>query len=296
MTVGRHRVGGVADIEGLELYHADGVSTDFPRTVHQAWEIGMCSGGTARLIHEEGESLLVPGTLFVIPPGSAHSVVDPEEHAFCTLRISTDLINRLLGKPLDPFASPIVEHPSDARVTWCWLCSQLLADQPPAIYRSALVGAMQAILERMRKTEPVRLALPERVEAMRAQLQENLANQVSLKELGKQVELSQFHAARLFKAGVGVSPHKYQILLRIAEAKRLLVSGKSVTKVATLVGFADQSHLHRYFKRFVHVTPGDYRRWTGADSKMVQAEIRDRVGSFYREQSLCSHAEADSAE
>lgn len=55
---------------------------------------------------------------------------------------------------------------------------------------------------------------------------------------------------------MGVTPHQYILQRRIEKAKYLLQQGKlSIAEVAATVGFCDQSHFTRYFKRIVGVTP-----------------------------------------
>ncbi|MDJ0742612.1 MAG: helix-turn-helix domain-containing protein [Xenococcaceae cyanobacterium MO_167.B27] len=41
----------------------------------------------------------------------------------------------------------------------------------------------------------------------------------------------------------------------------------SIADVAAETGFSDQSHLHRYFKRIVGVTPGQYVR--GFENRII---------------------------
>lgn len=278
---GISRVGGIAGIEGIEFYHGEKIYGDFARSLHLGWELGMCSGGRAMLVFDKGEKTIEEGTLFLIPPHTAHALERVENHSYCALHLSTELVSELLGYEPPIAGEPIVEHSTESRQTWCWLCHQLLVDLPDAAYRSALTGGLHTILDQL-DPDDLREPLPERVAQMRAALQDGLPEKITLAELSERVGLSQFHAARMFTAHLGVSPHEYQILLRVERAKELLLEGLAVTEVAALVGFADQSHLHRYFKRYVHVTPGEYRRWTRGESKKIQAEIAERMRQFLR--------------
>ncbi|WP_042149305.1 helix-turn-helix transcriptional regulator [Pseudoalteromonas sp. '520P1 No. 412'] len=61
--------------------------------------------------------------------------------------------------------------------------------------------------------------------------------------------LSRFHLIRSFKQTYGLSPHAYQLDKRIKKAKNLLKSGHSIIETSHLLGFADQSHLQRNFKK-----------------------------------------------
>ena len=55
------------------------------------------------------------------------------------------------------------------------------------------------------------------------------------------------------------SPHAFLEQPRVRRAQSLLRTGLLPADVAAEVGFADQSHLTRHFKRIVGVTPGRYR-------------------------------------
>lgn len=88
-----------------------------------------------------------------------------------------------------------------------------------------------------------------------------LDRDLSLKELGNVVQMSPYYFSRLFKETTGITPRQYIIRRRIERAKKLLQQRKiSIAEVAKEVGFVDQSHLHRHFKRLVGVTPKTYLR------------------------------------
>lgn len=90
---------------------------------------------------------------------------------------------------------------------------------------------------------------------------EHVAEEFSLKRLAAQAGLSKFHFQRLFKSAVGVSPSRYQINLRMNEARRLLRETKmSVIDVALEVGYTNPSHFAHLFRRETGLSPSDYRR------------------------------------
>jgi AraC family transcriptional regulator len=90
----------------------------------------------------------------------------------------------------------------------------------------------------------------------------NYARELSLSDIAGAAHLSPFHLARLFKQSLGVSPHQYVIQVRVNNARWLLSAGsgeRSLAEVASAVGFADQSHLTRHFKRVTGLTPRQFR-------------------------------------
>jgi AraC-like DNA-binding protein len=56
-----------------------------------------------------------------------------------------------------------------------------------------------------------------------------------------------------------MSPSDYQRQARLRAARRLIAAGGAPAGVAAAVGFADQSHLTRWFSRYYGITPGAFR-------------------------------------
>lgn len=69
-----------------------------------------------------------------------------------------------------------------------------------------------------------------------------------------------FQLVRSFTAATGLPPHAYQIQRRINLARQLLARGLPPADVAIELGFVDQSHFSRHFKRVVAVPPATYQR------------------------------------
>jgi AraC family transcriptional regulator len=90
------------------------------------------------------------------------------------------------------------------------------------------------------------------VDYIEAQLSEDL----TVAAIAHAIHMSPYHFSRLFKKTTGKSPYQYVIEARATRAKTLLQSGQfSIKEVAYEVGFADQSHLTYYVKKFYGVTP-----------------------------------------
>ena len=99
------------------------------------------------------------------------------------------------------------------------------------------------------------------VRQVREYIETYYAENISLQQLAKLVNLNQFHLADVFCKEVGLPPHAYLNQVRIQRAKQLILSGESIAQVAHDTGFVDQSHLTRRFKRIVGCTPGRLLRY-----------------------------------
>jgi AraC family transcriptional regulator len=105
-------------------------------------------------------------------------------------------------------------------------------------------------------------ALPrKKLRAVVEYIEEHLDADLTLAEIAAVAHLSPYHFARQFKAGTGLPPHQYVIARRVERAQQLLHDGAMpLADIAVSAGFSDQSQLTQSFKRFVGVTPGQFRR------------------------------------
>lgn len=105
-----------------------------------------------------------------------------------------------------------------------------------------------------------RLARASAVNQARDFMDANLSMDIGLMDLVRCTGIDRFRLNRLFTDSVGQSPHAYLVNARLREARRRLAAGETPADVATAVGFADQSHLGRWFRRAYGLGPGAYQR------------------------------------
>ncbi|WP_212912072.1 AraC family transcriptional regulator [Streptomyces sp. TS71-3] len=95
--------------------------------------------------------------------------------------------------------------------------------------------------------------------AVRDRLAEELLAPPSLAELAALFGLSRYQVLRAFRDTLGMPPYAWLAQHRVARARTLLDAGHRPAEAAGLVGFADQAHLTRWFRRVMGVTPAAYR-------------------------------------
>jgi AraC-like DNA-binding protein len=98
--------------------------------------------------------------------------------------------------------------------------------------------------------------------ALRARdyLHAHMDQDLGLDDLARATGVDRFRLSRAFKAAFGLAPHAYLVQLRLAKARRLLAAGQPPALVAMSLGFADQSHMGRWFRRAYGLTPAHYRK------------------------------------
>lgn len=90
-----------------------------------------------------------------------------------------------------------------------------------------------------------------------AHYQENL----SLRELGERFFLNPAYLGRLIKKDRGISFHEYLNYVRIQQAKHLLRNSTlSIHEITERIGYNFEDHFYRNFKKYVSLSPNDYRK------------------------------------
>lgn len=89
---------------------------------------------------------------------------------------------------------------------------------------------------------------------------DNLATNLSLRELASSVQMDAFVFVRRFKQSTGLPPHQYLLRERIERAKSPLTDPKlPIAEIALRSGFASQSHFATAFRRISNLSPRAYR-------------------------------------
>jgi AraC family transcriptional regulator len=110
---------------------------------------------------------------------------------------------------------------------------------------------------------------------VRAYIDSNLHRAIHIRDLSAIARRSPAHFSRKFKLAVGESPHAYVVKSRLERACHLMVtSTASLSEIALSVGFSDQAHLCRLFRRAFGQSPASWRRERG-----IPGEVTLRTGA-----------------
>jgi len=91
-------------------------------------------------------------------------------------------------------------------------------------------------------------------------IKDTLDTNISLDELAKNSNLSKYHFLRVFKNQLGLTPHQYILTQRVHKAKELILNGEKLNYIPTSVGFSDQSHFIRNFRKVYGYSPKELQK------------------------------------
>jgi|SRR5579859_246873 len=255
-------------LSNLELLHATYVTHTFAPHTHEGYVIGVVERGAERFKYRGSNHVAPAGSIVLINPGEVHTGSSAAEHGWTyrTLYPSTELLQRaasdIVGRQRDIpfFGEPVVHDPEIAAEIL--FAHRVLEEQTSALEReSRLLWTLARLIVRYADDHPRARALTKEhlgIQRVRCYLDEQYAENVSLEQLAAIAHLSPFHLLRSFRNHMHLPPHAYQIQVRVIRAKELLQMGMSCVDTALAVGFADQSHFTKHFKRIVGVPPGLY--------------------------------------
>ena len=257
-----------APLAGVELLSARYIEQRFVPHVHDGFVIGMIMAGAQRYRYRGAEHLAASGTLVVINPDELHTGNKGTEDGWLYRAFYPDnqQIHTLLAElelPADnlpAFGATLYRDPD--LVSGFSYLHRLLESPASALQQQTLWREMMfALLQRHAAVAPPGQPGREHRAITRAKelMHSQLAAPPSLETLAAAVNLSPFHFARVFRRATGMPPHTWLMQQRIARARALLQEGCLPLAVATQLGFADQSHLSRQFKKVYGVGPGAYR-------------------------------------
>jgi AraC-like DNA-binding protein len=128
--------------------------------------------------------------------------------------------------------------------------------------RDAALDRVAALLVQRFASAPADKAMqaPRAAKRAREAIDAGFDGDLGLQELAVAAGTDRFRLTRAFSAAYGLSPHAYLVQRRLNRARRLLSQGDAPAAVAAATGFADQSHLGRWFRRAFGMTPAAYRR------------------------------------
>ena len=103
---------------------------------------------------------------------------------------------------------------------------------------------------------------PDAVSTLISYIDHHYTEDISLENLADSVEMHPNYVCSLFKKQFGYSYLTYLHQKRIEHAKKLLVQTEfhTLDEIATLVGYNSSNQLLRIFKKYEHMTPGEYRK------------------------------------
>nr|WP_203721416.1 AraC family transcriptional regulator [Streptomyces coelicoflavus] len=239
---------------------------------HDEFTVGVTVGGLEVIAYRGGHIHSGPGSIVVLEPGEVHTggPAAPDGYSYRALYASPSLLtDGARTAALPHFREPVIDDPELAAALRA-AHTDLARCPDPLEAESRLPWLLTALARRHSTSRAADGTVPgaDRVaRVVRDRLADELLAPPPLAALATDLGLSRYQLLRAFRTATGMPPYAWLAQHRVARARGLLDAGLRPAEVAALVGFADQAHLTRWFRRVLGVTPAAYRN-----------SVQDRAG------------------
>jgi AraC-like DNA-binding protein len=242
----------------VEVFHAHFVDHAYPTHTHDTWTLLIVDDGVIRYDLDRTHHDAVTASVTLLPPEVPHDGSSATADGFHkrVLYLDTSVLGaELIGVAVDQptLVEPLLRHRLDQ-------LHRVLSRPGEALEaESRLAFVAERVRRRLSGRE---VPPPPAVRGLPDQLRQLLdaagPHAVTLRHAATSLEAHPTHLVRTFTRQYGLPPHRYLIGRRIDEARKLLLAGRPAAEVAAAVGFYDQAHLTRHFRRYLGVSPGRY--------------------------------------
>lgn len=240
---------------------------------HESIEIllSLSDGGTFFINNREYD--IRNGSLFILKSSMLHRSISDERYKRYVMHISQEELERLSTEKTN-FVEQLQQvsvHtllPPDVRDSLAERM-QLLETREEQAFGGDLLKNIQLISVlvmvfrvalRAFDAEDEKVVNPEftKIEHILHYIQEHCEEKLTLDELSAKFFINKFHLCHVFKASTGLGVAEYIIKCRITKARDLLRRGYRVREVSERVGFHNDSHFIRTFRKLTGTSPKLY--------------------------------------
>lgn len=257
-----------------------------PPHAHQCFELLYVCEGQCRINTSGGTTTAWPHNLVLFRPFQWHEErAQGDLYSVLCLRFPAELINQhhvpLLDSPVLPTVTPL---PPD---TPCRALLDRIVEefQRNDAYTPAMIGSylfqFAVTLQRVLTQQQALAQQPTtRAQATTFQrlLDDHVASAASVRDLARQLHMSESHFCHSVKEALGVAPMTYLREQRLARARVLLhTTTLSIEEIALRLGYDEPTSFFRAFKRATGTTPGAYRQQMHAAGDRLHEQMSSRL-------------------
>ena len=250
-----------------------------PRRIGENLFVFMIDGEA--LFTVEGKKMPVRvGSILIIPKGTLYTAVTDDSCEYIFFHFSGDITECEAVPPRDLFPSeysfrlPPCRHDKIAVLRLSdigsrkgtFFSSALLCEEYHARGTSAARLLMDieftkllVMLSENVTGEPILRSST--LQNLMTHMKMNLASPFRMSELCAECGITPSYAARLFKKNLGMTATEYFYREKLRYATELMENtGLNLTEIADFLGFCDVFHFSRLFKKYIGVSPSEYKK------------------------------------
>ena len=237
----------------IEFVLSENIDKHFESHNHvRHYVISMVMQGVVTAYFENREIACHRGDMFIIPPYTVHSVRQTKDSKLLSICIGTTFIEDCNLETAEGIVQDLLRNAVKQEIFGNEQSEKLLSSLR-TIYslQDKICEGMDAGIKTL--TDKI-IGHPEQ--------------DLPIEKLAADIYVSKYYLIRKFKNCIGMTPHQFCIQNRIRKSQGLLDAEKTVGEISAEMGFYDQSHFDKAFRKIVGISPSEYIR-----SKNIMQQI-----------------------
>ena len=191
--------------------------------------------GNGKLVCHEGD-------VFTIPPYAMHSVCQEREACLLSMCIGTAFVMETDSETAEGIVRGLLKDAVGQGIFGKAQEEKLLVSMQ-AVFHVQDMGGKEMDTD---------------IKILADRITSNPEFELPIETLAADIFVSKYYLIKKFKRSVGMTPHQFCIQNRIRKSQGLLNEEKTVSRIATEMGFYDQSHFDKAFQKIVGISPSEY--------------------------------------
>lgn len=301
---------GTADYP-LALYHVDSQNMYLELVYwhwHEEFEYIIVTGGTARFLVDDQDFILTAGDCLLINQNVLHRVKPYNDCActYCSIVFHPSLfldVNNPVVR--NKYLAPITENhdlryyllkpDSPGDEAYIQILKAIVHTNEQRIFGYELttkallcefwVKVLQNILLRPSPTtqpDAQTIADEDRIKQILTYISAHYMEPLSLEDIAGAAHISKSECCRCFKRRLHITPFDYLIKYRIYSAAIMITQNTgriSFSDIAEKTGFNSSSYFNKMFRKYIGLTPSQFRKDAAGDLHNIQKILEDHIHS-----------------
>ena len=227
----------------IEFVLSENIDKHFTSHNHvRHYVISMVMQGVVTAYLENREMACHRGDVFIIPPYTVHSVCQTKNSRLLSMCIGTNFIEEVNLDAAQMIAQDLLSDAVEQGILGNGQSEKLL-DSLRTVYR-------------LRNKD--RKELDAGIKTLTDKITSHPEQDLSIEALAADIYVSKYYLIRKFKNCIGMTPHQFCIQNRIRKSQGLLEAERTVGEISVEMGFYDQSHFDKAFRKIVGISPSEY--------------------------------------
>lgn len=257
-------------LDNLEYISIENQTTEFPKHFHETFCISLIHNGIEQIDFENQSLFSEKDCISITNPYEIHS--NPLANSsipliFDTIYISTDLMKYLLNGKNIRFVNRKI---NSKKINHLFVQLKNAMDtRNPKFVEFFLEQFIYTLKYHSQENENEYGEQDFKdFNEINSYIENNIYDKFTLDELSKIANINKFGFVKKFKTSTGMTPMNYILMKKIFSSKNLIDPKSELTEIAYQYNFTDMAHFSKTFKRYIGVSPREYKE--SINAKIIQ--------------------------